>query len=84
MECALLDLSWVGEGYGMYDLMYLLWGEFTQENVDASLGEYRAELLRRLPPGAGDDYAPEVMRRHFELCVLDLLRWWVGFEDDVA
>ena len=81
VHCAGIDFSWVGEGYGMYDIMYLLWGEYTQDIVDGYLSYYHAELMRQLPNGAGKDYTPLVMRQHFELCVVDFIRWWVGFKN---
>jgi len=81
VTCAGIDFSWVGEGYGMYDIMYLLWGEHTQDTVDEYLFHYHAELLRNLPRSAGIDYRFSVMRQHFELCVVDFIRWWAGFKD---
>jgi len=79
VQCAALDFAWTGEGYGMYDIMYLLWGEYTQDIVDGYLGEYHDELLRNLGRRASEEYTPLVMRQHFELCVLDFIRWWAGF-----
>lgn len=74
--CAALDFAWSGEGYGLCDVMYVLWGELTQAIVDDYLGHYRKELLKRLP---GHDFPQRVMQQHLELCVVDFLRWWAGF-----
>lgn len=81
VECAGLDFAWVGEGYGMYDVMYLLWDKLAQSEVDDHLKAYRETLLQQLPALSADAYTPHVMKQHFELCVVDFIRWQVGFRD---
>jgi len=81
MECAGIDFSWAGEGYGMYDVMYLLWGEMADNMVDEHLQHYYNELLERLPRHLRTAYTPQVARKHFELCVLDFMRWWSGYRE---
>lgn len=39
----------------------------------------REELTQRLPSGVRKGYSFSVMLKHFELCVLDFVRWWVGY-----
>lgn len=79
VQCAGIDFGWVGSGYGMYDVIYLLWDQMASNEVERYLDEYHAILMQRLPPETGRDYSPEVMRRHFELCVVDFTRWMIGF-----
>lgn len=79
VKCAGIDFSWTGEGYGMYDVMYFLWSELAQNSIDRYLADYHAALLRHLPQKVGADYKPIIMRRHFELCVVDFIRWLAGY-----
>jgi len=81
VECAGLDFAWVGEGYGMYDIMYLLWDQLAQNVVDDHLNYYRESLLHQLPAEQASAYTPHVMKQHFELCVVDYIRWQVGFRN---
>mmetsp|Transcript_119556 Transcript_119556/g.381484 ORF Transcript_119556/g.381484 Transcript_119556/m.381484 type:complete len:459 (+) Transcript_119556:36-1412(+) len=79
VNCAGLDFGWVGEGYGTYDLIYMLWDVLATNQVEQLLQEYHEMLMARLPAGVGLEYTPAVMRQHFELCTLDFMRWMVGF-----
>jgi len=79
LECAAIDFAWAGEGYAMYDVMYLLWGVMNGNEVRDHLAYYHKELTQRLPSGVRKGYSFSVMLKHFELCVLDFVRWWVGY-----
>jgi len=79
LECAAIDFAWTGEGYGMYDVVYLLWGIMNGNEVKDHLAYYHKELVQRLPSAARKAYTFTEMLKHFELCVLDFMRWWIGF-----
>merc|ERR1712185_714657 len=52
---------------------------WTQERVDSFLAQYHRQLVERLPGSVGKDYTVDVMYQHFDLCVVDFIRWWAGF-----
>ncbi|CAJ1434060.1 unnamed protein product [Effrenium voratum] len=79
-RCAALDFGWVGEGYGMYDVAYLLWDQMATNVVQDLLDFYHAFLGELLPADAAAAYDKDVARDHFELCVVDFMRWQLGFQ----
>lgn len=79
-RCAALDFGWVGEGYGVRDVAYLLWDQIATNLVEDLLSEYHTMLLDQLPPAARSPYSRTVLKQHFDLAVLDFIRWELGFK----
>lgn len=79
-RCAALDFGWVGEGYGVRDVAYLLWDQIATNVVEDLLSEYHTMLLDRLPHAAKSAYTRTVLKQHFDLAVLDFIRWELGFK----
>ncbi|CAE7226551.1 pkn1 [Symbiodinium sp. CCMP2592] len=73
-RCAALDFGWVGEGYGVRDVAYLLWDQIATNVVEDLLSEYHTMLLDRLPHPAKSAYTRTVLKQHFDLAVLDFIR----------
>ncbi|EFJ50549.1 hypothetical protein VOLCADRAFT_88467 [Volvox carteri f. nagariensis] len=88
-RCAAYDFQYTGRSYGVRDVVYLFASSVDSSNLDATedeyLSYYHSELLDRLilkgEPGieAACRYRPEVMRRHFDLSLLDYVRFMAGW-----
>ncbi|CAE7735891.1 pkn1 [Symbiodinium pilosum] len=79
-RCAALDFGWVGEGYGVYDVAYLLWDQIATNVVEDFLSLYHQMLLDLLPPASRAAYTHAILKQHFDLAVVDFIRWELGFK----
>eukprot|EP00884_Botryococcus_braunii_P008168 jgi/Botrbrau1/17352/Bobra.0015s0096.2 len=81
-RCAMYDFQYVGGGYGARDIAYLFTssvsGMALQESEEELLRHYHAELAHRLGSRLGD-YSLEVLQRHFDVAVADLVRFLAGW-----
>ncbi|CAL1129069.1 unnamed protein product [Cladocopium goreaui] len=78
VHCAALDFGWVGEGYGACDVAYLLWDQIATNVVEDLVNFYYSLLQERLP--ASSVYSRDILQQHFDLCVMDFMRWQLGFQ----
>ncbi|GLC68366.1 hypothetical protein PLESTF_000683400 [Pleodorina starrii] len=89
-RCAAYDFQYTGRSYGVRDVVYLFASSVDSSDLDERedeyLSYYHAELLDRLATSRGAAgveaaarYRPDVMRRHFDLALLDYVRFMAGW-----
>ncbi len=88
-RCAAYDFQYTGRSYGVRDVVYLFVSSVDsadlQAGADELLSYYHTELLDRLVSKgeagveAASRYRPDVMRRHFDLALLDYVRFMAGW-----
>lgn len=83
-SCAAYDFQYCGWGYGMRDVVYLFCSSVDERvlrnNEDGLLHHYLTVLLAQLDrQGVACRYSHEVMKQHYELCLLDYVRFLAGW-----
>ncbi|KAG2452058.1 hypothetical protein HYH02_003094 [Chlamydomonas schloesseri] len=90
-RCAAYDFQYTGRSYGVRDIVYLFASSVDSSDLtskaDAHLDHYRSALAARLAELKGEAaaaeamarYHPAVMRRHFDLALLDYVRFMAGW-----
>ncbi|KAJ9515189.1 hypothetical protein QJQ45_002314 [Haematococcus lacustris] len=90
-RCAAYDFQYTGWGVGMVDVAYLLCSSGDEQQVaaheEALLRHYHTTLMSRLgelQPGlvaeaAQRTYTWEVLRQHYDLALLDFVRFMAGW-----
>jgi aminoglycoside phosphotransferase (APT) family kinase protein len=86
-ECAAYDFQYCGAGYGVRDVAYLLCSSVDAQVVEQQeqqlLDHYHMQLQQQLKQAgktaAAEQYSREVMAVHYELCLLDYVRFMAGW-----
>jgi Ser/Thr protein kinase RdoA (MazF antagonist) len=80
-KCAAYDFQYVGKGYGVKDVAYLFASSLspTALGKEQELLQYYHEQLTSLLGDAASSYTFEVMQAHFELALLDYVRFMAGW-----
>lgn len=73
VRCALLDFSWVGEGYAACDLVRFL-SQWTRPVVDLLTKHYHEVLMKEIGQ-RGEGFTLHVLWQQFELCMVDFVRY---------
>lgn len=76
-------LQYLGGGYGVKDVVYLLGssvqGRVVEAGEAALLEHYHKALTSRLPAAAAEAYTSEVMLLHWKYALLDYMRFMAGW-----
>lgn len=59
-------------------MAYLLWDQIATNVVEELVNFYYSLLQERLP--ASSVYSRDILQQHFDLCVMDFMRWQLGFQ----
>ena len=90
-RCAAYDFQYVGKGYGVKDVAYLFASSLSAAALveeEQLLAYYHHQLTNNLREeaqagnlgaGAAEEYTAVIMKRHFELAVLDYVRFMAGW-----
>jgi len=71
-KCAMLDLSWVGEGYAACDLVSFL-ARWTLPAAEILTRHYHEVLMKELGQRS-EGFTYQVLWQQFELCMVDWVR----------
>lgn len=87
-QCCAYDFQYTGRGFGVRDVAYMLASSvdidvLEQDGCEELLQHYHSRLLQQLDKvGKGDAaqrYSLDVMRSHFDLCIVDYVRFMAGW-----
>ncbi|KXZ53981.1 hypothetical protein GPECTOR_6g901 [Gonium pectorale] len=88
-RCGVYDFQYTGRSYGMRDVVYLFASSVDSSDLESKeadyLSYYHAELTSRLTEAgaasaaAAARYHTGVMKRHFDLALLDYVRFMAGW-----
>jgi aminoglycoside phosphotransferase (APT) family kinase protein len=86
-SCAAYDFQYVGAGWGMKDVVYMLCSstdaDVWEQHEEELLEHYHSQLVRHLHTLgkhlAAERYTQQVLLRHYKLCLMDYVRFMAGW-----